>query len=158
RDPRRRSELLVLVVWPLTTMAGPIAYAAAKGFPLHPRHLMLVWPLLPLVLALALVRHPRLRPAVVAAMVVQAVALGNLLFLPAYAKDDERGAVAFAEQHSGGAAYVLGDVAPYYATRARGRWKNFRDFATDATDVWLVDNRTWEPQNRELRRQLAQRM
>lgn len=158
RDARRRWELLPLVVWPLATIAGPLAYAARTHFPLHPRHLMLVWPLVPLVLALGILRHPRWRLPLAAAVALQVLALGNLLYDPTYAKDDERGAVAFAEQHSTGVAYVLGDVAPYYATKTRGRVKNFRDFAPDATDVWLVDNRTWEEPNRLHRRALAVQM
>ena len=38
-------------------------------------------------------------------------------------KDDERGAVQFAEAHSRPHAYVLGDVAPYYCSRERGQKK-----------------------------------
>lgn len=158
RDPSRRWELLPLVVWPLASVAGPIAYAAATHFPLHPRHLVFAWPLLPLILALGFQRYRRLRPALAAAAVLQVVALGNLLFDPYYAKDDERGAVAFAEQHSGRNAYVLGDVAPYYATRVHGDLKNFRAFGAAPDDVWLVDNRSWEKQNRRWRRDLDRTM
>ncbi len=156
RDRTRRRDLLPLVAWPALTLVGPVAYAARSDFPLHPRHLMLAWPILPIVLALGLTRFRRLRPVVIAAIAVQVVALGNLLFDGRYAKDDERGAVAYATSHSGRVAYVLGDVAPLYASA--GRPKNFAAFGRDTDDVWLVDNRTWEPENRRARTRLDVRM
>jgi 4-amino-4-deoxy-L-arabinose transferase-like glycosyltransferase len=157
-DAERRWELLPLLVWPLASIAGPFAYAAATQFPLHPRHLMLIWPVLPLVLALGLSRYRRLRVPLAGVIALQLVALGNLLFDPYYAKDDERGAVAFAEHQSGAVVYVLGDVAPYYATRGEGRLQTFREFAADTDDVWLIDNRSWEEPSRRNLRTLALRL
>ena len=154
----RRWELLALVVWPACALAGPVAYGWLRSFPLHPRHLMVVWPLLPIVLALGLIRYRRLRPLVMASLLLQLVALANLLFVPRYAKDDERGAVRFAEQHSAVPAYVIGDVASLYVTRLEGRQKGFVDFPAATHDVWLVDNRTWEEQSRRTRAQLKLRM
>jgi hypothetical protein len=154
RRRARRWELVPLVAWPLLTTVVPVAYAALRAFPLHPRHLLFVWPLLPIVLGLGLVRGGRLRPLVAAVLALQIVALGNLLFNPRYAKDDERGAVRFAEQRSGAVAYVLGDVAPLYATRAQGRGKGFTAFPPATDDVWLVDNRPWEEENHRARARL----
>jgi uncharacterized membrane protein len=158
RHPERRWELLLLVGWPAVSMAGPLCYAALRHFPLHPRHLLFVWPLLPIVLALGLVRHRRARPALLASLALALVATGNLLFNQRYAKDDERAAVRFAEDHSGPVAYVLGDAAMLYARRAEGHDKGFGDFRRDADDVWLVDNRVWEEQNQHARRRLALEM
>jgi hypothetical protein len=159
RRTDRRWELVPLVAWPLLSLPAPFVYAALRDFPLHPRHLLFAWPLLPIVLALAFVRMRPMRPLVVAAVAVQVVALVNLLFNGYYAKDDERGAVRFAEARSGPVAYVLGDVAALYATtRAQGRLKGFVDFAADTDDVWLIDNRSWEEQNQRTRRQLAMHM
>jgi len=158
RHRERRWELVPLVAWPALSLPAPLAYAALRSFPLHPRHLLFAWPLVPIVLALALVRARRTRPAVVAALAVQVVALVNLLFNGYYAKDDERGAVRFAESRSGAVAYVLGDVASLYTTRTQGRWKGFLEFPADTDDVWLIDNRTWEEQNQQTRRRLAARM
>jgi len=156
--PERRWELLALVVWPVCALAGPVAYGWLKSFPLHPRHLMIVWPLLPIVLALGLTRYPRMRPLLAATLLLQLVALGNLLFDGRYAKDDERGAVRYAEQHSTAPGYVIGDVASLYVTRLEGRPKGFVDFPLGTHDVWLVDNRTWEEQSQRTRAQLKIRM
>ena len=158
RNRARRWELLPLVVWPLCSLAGPIAYGWLRGFPLHPRHLMMAWLLLPIVVSLGLVRYQRLRPLLVASLLLQVVGLGNLLFVGRYAKDDERGAVHFAERRSGTPAYVLGDVANLYATRIEGKAKGFVDFPADTHDVWLVDNRTWEESNQRVRARLARKM
>ncbi len=154
RMPARRWELLALIVWPCSALAGPLTYGWLRSFPLHPRHLMVAWPLLPTILALGLVRYPRLRPLLAAALLLQLVALGNLLFVGRYAKDDERGAVRFAEQHSTAPAFVIGDVASLYATRVEGRPKGFVDFPAGTHDVWLVDNRSWEDQSRRTRARL----
>jgi hypothetical protein len=156
--PERRWELVPLVAWPLLSLPAPLAYAVLRNFPLHPRHLLFAWPLVPIVLALGVVRFRRMRPLVVAALAVQAFALVNLLFTGYYAKDDERGAVRFAEERSGAVSYVLGDVASLYTRRTQGRLKGFLAFPADTDDVWLVDNRTWEEQNQRTRRQLAVRM
>ncbi len=158
RTADRRWELVPLVAWPLLSLPAPFVYAALRNFPLHPRHLLFAWPLVPIVLALTLVRSRRMRPLVLAVLAVQAVALVNLLFNGYYAKDDERGAVRFAEERSGAVAYVLGDVASLYATRTQGRLKGFLGFPADTDDVWLIDNRSWEEQNQRTRRQLATRM
>ena len=153
--PERRWELIPLVAWPLVSLAGPLAYGVARSFPLHPRHLLFAWPLLPIVLALGVTRYPRLRPFIFASLALQVLALGNLLYDGHYAKDDERGAVHFAEAHSGAVAYVLGDVAPLYARRAEGHEKTFGAFRADTDDVWLIDNSAWEAQNQRARRRLA---
>ena len=158
RRPDRRWELLVLVVFPAASLAGPFIYSAVSEFPLHPRHLLFVWPLVPLTLALALLRAERFRFAVAAVIALQAIAFGNLLFNPYYWKDDERGAVQFAEAHSRPNAYVLGDVAPYYCGQELGRKKNFIDFGEDTQEVWFIDNREWEPTNQRDRERLAERL
>jgi hypothetical protein len=148
-DPRSRRTLLVPFSALAAGLAGPTLYAVVAGFPLLPRHLMFAWPALPILQALAWERLPPLRPALAAVIAVQLVALGNLLYNPAYAKDDERGAVRFAEAHSGASAVIVGDVAPLYTEHARGFVRNFTDpgqqgLYDDATDAWLVDNRPWE--------------
>jgi len=146
------------VLFPLATLLGPLAYALLTGFPLHPRHMLFAWPLLPIVLALGIVRMPRLRPLLALVVVAQLVAFGNQLFDPHYWKDDERGAISFAEEHSGNHAYVLGDLASIYCRRVDGRDKNFVDFLGGTQDVWLVDNRAWEPENQRLRSALERRL
>src|SRR6185369_6793298 len=50
RRRERRWELLPLVAWPLLSLPAPFAYAAVRDFPLHPRHLLYAWPLVPIVL------------------------------------------------------------------------------------------------------------
>jgi len=160
RDPARRWELVPFLLVPAVSLLGPLAYAAGGGFPMHPRHLMFLWPLLPAALALAFLRHRRLRPALAALFVLQAVAFGNLLWNDVYAKDDERGAVRFAEARSGPRACVFGDVAPVYTSRARGFVKAFVDFRSGplfdggTTDVWWIDNRGWEDPEGRFRRNL----
>jgi len=158
RRPQHRYELLLLMVFPLGSLAGPLAYAMWTDFPLHPRHLLFIWPFVPVVFALGFVRAPRLRPLLVMVAAVQLVAFANLLYQPQYWKDDERGAVRFAEAQSGNHAYVLGDVAPLYCLRVEGRPKTFTDFPAGTQDVWLVDNRAWEPENGRLRIELNRRM
>ena len=158
RGPQRRYELLPLVVFPFASLAGPLAYAVLRAFPLHPRHLLFVWPLVPVVLALGFVRMPRLRPVLALVVVAQLVAFANLLFNPRYWQDDERGAVQFAEAQSGDHAYVLGDVAPLYCARVQCRNKTFTDFPAGTQDVWLVDNRAWEPENERHLRELERKM
>jgi len=148
-DPRRRALLTGTALALSAGLAGPAIYVVLRSFPLLPRHLIYVWPAVPLLEALALVRLPRLRPALLAVLALQGLALLNLLYNPAYAKDDERGAVRFALARSGERPVVLGDVAPIYAPAGRGLLRNRTDpgeaspFA-DATDVWLADSRAWE--------------
>ncbi len=142
-----RWKLLAFVVAP-ATIAGPmIVYGAAFDFPLHIRHLLIVWPLLPLVLAIALTRLKWGRAYYATVLVLQAYALAGLLFNGYYWKDDARGAVRFAEQTSNGAAYVLGDIASYYVTTARAATRSSKDFDPSTDDVWILDNRRWELQN-----------
>jgi uncharacterized membrane protein len=147
---------------PAAGLLGPALFAFARDFPLVPRHLMFLWPLLPLLQAqLALKRRP-FRGAVVAIVALQAVAAFNLLFNPTYAKDDERGAVRFAETHSGPKPLILGDAAPLYAARGIGLMKAFTDpgshavIGSEATDLWLVDNRPWEDPDGRMRDKAAQ--
>jgi 4-amino-4-deoxy-L-arabinose transferase-like glycosyltransferase len=149
RDPRQRGTLRLFVLAPIIGLIGPFLYVALASFPLLPRHMMFVWPVVPILQALAFLRLPRLRPALAAVVALQALALANLLWNPAYAKDDERGAVRWAETQSGAGAVILGDVAPAYTTLARGLVRNLTDpgdpaIFAGATDVWFVDNRPWE--------------
>jgi uncharacterized membrane protein len=148
-DPRRRVTVIAIALALAAGLAGPAIYVVLRSFPLLPRHLIYIWPAIPLLEALALVRLPRLRPALAAVLALQGLALVNLLYNPVYAKDDERGAVHFALRHSGDRPIVLGDVAPFYAPAGSGFPRNRTDpgeatrFA-DATDVWLADSRAWE--------------
>jgi hypothetical protein len=149
RDPRQRGTLQLFFLAPIAGLIGPFLYVALASFPLLPRHMMFVWPVVPILQALAFLRLPRLRPALAAIVALQALALLNLLWNPAYGKDDERGAVRFAETRSGAAAVVVGDVAPVYTKVARGLVRNQTDPGDPAifagsTDVWLIDNRPWE--------------
>jgi hypothetical protein len=147
---RNRTVAAFFLLAPLAGVAGPLLYSAVTGFPLVPRHLIFVWPVVPLLEAAAFARLPRFRPALLAVFLLQAIALSSLLFDPAYGKDDERAAVAHAEENSGDRAYVLGDVAPIYARRTTGLLKAQTDpsrdgvFEAGTTDLWLVDNRAWE--------------
>jgi hypothetical protein len=145
---------LVLLA-PVLGVLGPLVYTVMRDFPLVPRHLIFVWPIVPLLEGVAFARLKRLRPALLALFLLQGVALANLLFDPAYGKDDERAAVRHAEEASGARAYVLGDAAPLYTRRTTGLMKAQVDparpdlFDRGATDLWLVDNRAWEdPQGR----------
>jgi hypothetical protein len=145
----RPLPVLVLMA-PLIGVLGPLVYTVTRDFPLVPRHLIFVWPLVPLLEGVAFARLKHLRPALLALFLLQAVALANLLFDPAYGKDDERAAVRHAEEGSGTRAYVLGDAAPLYTRRATGLMKAQVDparidlFDPGTTDLWLVDNRPWE--------------
>jgi uncharacterized membrane protein len=130
-------------------LLGPVFYVVWRDFPLLPRHLIYVWPALPVLEAVAIARLPRLRPYLFAVLALQGFALLSLLYNPIYAKDDERGAVLYALGHSSERPLVLGDVAPVYAPRGRGLLKNRTDPGdgaqfTGASDVWLVDSRSWE--------------
>ncbi len=156
RDRGKRWQLVVLVVFPLCSLCGPMVYAAMTEFPLHPRHLLFVWPLVPLALGLSWVAGGWRRGVALAVVGLQVWALWNLLFNGYYAKDDQRAAIQFAEQRSGDAAYVLaeGRVAAYYCTKTRGRDKDFVDFAPDTREVWFLDNREWEVQNQRNRGRL----
>ena len=153
---------MLFLAAPVAGLLGPLLYARSRDFPLVPRHLMFVWPLVPLLQAFLAARRPRLRPALAAVVVLQIVASGNLLFDPVYAKDDERGAIRFAEARSGGRPVVLGDAAPLYATRGPGLMKVFTDpkseavLQSGATDLWLVDNRPWEDPEGNVRQKTAQ--
>ncbi len=153
RDRGRRWELVILLVFPLFSLLGPMVYAATMQFPLHPRHLLFVWPLVPLTLGLSWVAGGWRRGVTLAVVGLQVCALWNLLFNGYYAKDDQRAAIHFAEQRSGDAAYVLaeGRVAAYYCTKTRGRDKSFVEFAPDTREVWFLDNREWETPNQGYR-------
>src|SRR6185436_324638 len=118
RDHPHAKVLYLLA--PAAGLLGPALLAFARDFPLVPRHLMFLWPLLPLLQADLAVRRRPFRGAAVAIVALQAVAAFNLLFNPAYAKDDERGAVRFAEAHSGSKPVILGDAAPLYVARGVG--------------------------------------
>jgi uncharacterized membrane protein len=144
---------------PAIGVAGPVAYALATHFPLHPRHLMYLAPVVPLLLARLLVAGGSGRWAAAALVLLQAGALYNLRADPAYARDDERGAVRFAEAQSPGAACIVGDTAPLYVTRATGLQEQFDDvrntrLCADAVDLWWVENRPWEDPEGRMRRRL----
>jgi uncharacterized membrane protein len=148
-DPRARSTAIAVVLALVTGLVGPVFYVVWRDFPLLPRHLIYLWPALPVLEAVAIARLPRLRPFLLAVLALQGFALLSLLYDPEYAKDDERGAVRYAIGHSGDRPVVLGDVAPVYAPRGRGLLRNRTDPGdatpfSDATDVWLVDSRSWE--------------
>jgi len=152
RAARREGEppaAALFLLAPAVGILGPALYVATRDFPLVPRHLMFLWPLVPLLQAFVAVRPKRFRAAVLAVAGLQAIAGWNLLFDPVYAKDDERGAIRFAEEHSGARPLILGDAAPLYA-RNGGLMKMVVDPRSDAilgsgaTDIWLVDNRAWE--------------
>lgn len=154
RDARDRWQLLPLVVFPGVALAGPIAYAAVEHFPLHPRHLTFLWPLLPVTLALGWRRGGWARAGAAAVVAVQLVALGNLLFDERYAKEDQRGAIRYAEAHSDGPAFVLadGELARFYTRRAAGVPKEFIDFPPGTHHVWYLDTRPWEDASERSRR------
>ena len=135
---------------PAAGLLGPALYVLARDFPLVPRHLMFLWPLVPLFQAALATHRPRFRFVVAAIVCLQGVAAFNLLFDPVYAKDDERGAIRFAEDRSGARPVILGDAAPLYVTRGLALMKTYVDpksavvLDSAATDLWLVDNRPWE--------------
>jgi 4-amino-4-deoxy-L-arabinose transferase-like glycosyltransferase len=151
RSDDRRWEAAVLLFAPSAGLLGPALYAVLLGFPLVPRHLMFVFPLLPVATALAWLRMPRLRPALAAVAALQLLTFGNLLWNGRFAKDDERGAVRFAEASSEAAGtYILGDVAPLYTTRAHGMLLRTVDLGLEpewvrsAQDIYYVEVRRWE--------------
>lgn len=152
---------VLFLLAPAAGFLGPALYAFARDFPLVPRHLMFLWPLVPMLQGWLWTRRPRLRPALCGVVALQVFACGALLFDPAYAKDDERGAVRFAEAHSGSRPLILGDAAPLYAVRGTGLMKSITDpggaavTASDATDLWLVDNRRWEDPDGNIREKTA---
>jgi hypothetical protein len=121
RAPRQQGTppaAVLYVLAPAVGLLGPALYVVAHDFPLVPRHLMFLWPLVPLLEAFVALRPGRPRAAVLAVVGLQAIAGWNLLFDPVYTKDDERGAVRFAEEHSGARPLILGDAAPLYAGTA----------------------------------------
>jgi uncharacterized membrane protein len=149
-DPRLDSSAATAVAVALVAgLLGPAFYVVLRDFPLLPRHLIYVWPAVPILEAVAIARLPRLRPLLVAVLALQGLACLNLLYNPVYAKDDERGAIRYALDRSGASPVIVGDVAPVYAPRGRGLLRNHIDpgdttrFA-GATDVWLADSRAWE--------------
>jgi uncharacterized membrane protein len=153
------SAAAAIVVALVAGLLGPAFYVALRDFPLLPRHLIYVWPLVPILEAVAIARLPRLRPLLLAVLALQGLAFLNLLYNPVYAKDDERGAIRFALGRSGVRPVIVGDVAPVYAPPGRGLLRNHTDpgdptrFA-DATDVWLVDSRAWEDPDGHFRARL----
>jgi len=153
---------VLFLLAPAVGILGPALCVVVRGFPLVPRHLMFLWPLVPLLQAFVAVRPKHFRAAVFAVVGLQAIASGNLLFDPVYAKDDERGAVRFAEEHSGARPLILGDAAPLYARAGAGLMKMVVDPRSDAilgsgaTDLWLVDNRAWEDPDGTMRSKIGQ--
>ena len=153
------ADRIAFLLVPAAGVAGPVAYALATHFPLHPRHLMFLAPIVPLLLArLVLSRGPG-RLAAAALVALQIGALVNLRADPAYAKDDERGAVRFAEERSAGEACIVGDVAPLYVTRSTGLVEQFADLrdprlCADVADLWWVENRPWEDPDGRVRRKM----
>jgi hypothetical protein len=165
RAARRAGDPPVAVLFllaPAAGFVGPALYALVRDFPLVPRHLMFLWPLAPLFQAFLAARRPRFRPAMAAIAILQGVAAFNLLFDPTYAKDDERGAVRWAEARSGARPVILGDAAPLYAVKGLGLMKAFNDpksenvLGSGATDLWLVDNRPWEDPEGNIRQKADQ--
>jgi hypothetical protein len=148
-DPRGAATVTAVVLALVAGLLGPAFYVVLRDFPLLPRHLIYVWPAVPILEAVAIARLPRLRPLLLAVLALQGLALLNLLYNPVYAKDDERGAIRFALGRSGGSPVIVGDVAPVYAPGGHGLLRNHTDpgdtahFA-GASDVWLVDSRAWE--------------
>jgi hypothetical protein len=149
REGERRWELLVWLVFPAGSLLGPVLLAVATDFPLHPRHLLFAWPLLPALLGLAVRQGGAARGIAGGILLLQVAALGNLLYNPRFGKDDQRGAIRFAESRSGSGAYILaeGNVARFYCSSARGVGKRHLEFGPDTTDVWLLHTREWEPEN-----------
>ncbi len=160
REPALRWQSLVLVTAPLCGLIGPALYVLRTSFPLLPRHLLFVWPALAITLAVAVRRHPGLRPAIGGLFLLQLLAFGNLLWNDAYAKDDERGAVRFADEHSGEKGYIIGDVAPLYARRNCGLVRKFAALSDPVildpalTDLWLASGRPWEDRDGSYRRKV----
>lgn len=158
RDPGPGYTASAVAVALVAGLLGPALYVVLRDFPLLPRHLIYVWPAVPILEAVAIARLPRLRPLLLAVLALQGIAFLNLLYNPVYAKDDERGAIRFALGRSGVAPVIVGDVAPVYAP-GRGLLRNHTDpgdatrFA-GATDVWLVDSRAWEDPDGRFRARL----
>jgi hypothetical protein len=149
-DPSRRGCAVALVIAPILTLLGPLAYVLATHFPLTPRHLMFVWPAIPVLLALTAAEQGRLRPPLVGVAAVMMVSSANLLWNPEYAKDDERAAVHYAAERSRVPAYVFGDVAPLYARGSTTLIGRFRSEVDDVRleprpqEVWLIQTREWQ--------------
>jgi hypothetical protein len=142
-------DRIAFVVVPIAGLLGPLAYALLTHFPLHPRHLMFLAPVAPVLLARLLTAPGRMRWVAIAAALVQTGALLNLSFKDVYGKDDERGAVRWAESRSIGAACIVGDAAPLYALRVQGLVEPLVDLTdpalcTGIDDLWWLENRTWE--------------
>jgi uncharacterized membrane protein len=160
RGTTRRWESLALLTAPAVGLIGPTLFVLRTSFPLLPRHLLFVWPALAITLAVTVVRRPGMRPAIAGLFLLQLLAFGNLLWNDIYAKDDERGAVRFADEHSGGRGYVIGDVAPLYVTRNRGLVRKFaalsspETFDPALTDLWLASGRPWEDHDGSYRRKV----
>ena len=153
------ADRVAFLLIPLVGGAGPLGYAFATHFPLHPRHLMFLAPLVPLLLARLILAKGPGRWAAAALVALQIGALVNLHANPVYAKDDERGAVRFAERRSTGPACIVGDVAPLYVTRATGLIEQFADLrdprlCTDVVDLWWIENRPWEDPDGRARRKI----
>ena len=153
------ADRVAFLLVPAVGVAGPLGYALATHFPLHPRHLMFLAPLVPLLLARLILAKGPGRWAAAALVALQIGALFNLHADPAYAKDDERSAVRFAEERSTGPACIVGDVAPLYVTRATGLIEQFADLrnprlCADIVDLWWVENRPWEDPDGRARRKI----
>jgi hypothetical protein len=158
-DNGSAADRIAFLLVPAAGAAGPIVYTFAAHFPLHPRHLMFLAPLVPLLLARLVVAGGAGRRAAAALVLVQALALVNLRAVPSYAKDDERGAVGHAEERSAGAACIVGDTAPLYVTRATGLQEQFDDLrdprlCAGVADLWWVENRPWEDPEGTMRRRM----
>ena len=157
RRPDRRWELLVpLVVFPAASLAGPFIYSAVSEFPFiratccsSGRSCRSRWRSLSS--GAERFRASRSRRSLRSRRSRSATCSFN----PYYWKDDERGAVQFAEAHSRPNAYVLRRCRPYYCGQELGRKKNFIDFGEDTQEVWFIDNREWEPTNQRDRERLG---
>ena len=152
-----RWELLPFVIGPAVMVLPPLLYAAVWQFPLHIRHFLNVWALLPVTLAVGATRSKVGGCVFIATFALQLYSLGNLLFNEYYGKDDARSAIEFVEARADESAFVLGNVAPYYCQRASGRKKSFHDFPASTKEIWLLYNRPWERPSIRSRRRLEEK-
>jgi hypothetical protein len=112
--------------------------------------LLFAWPVLPVIVGVAALERPSLRAPLVGVVALMLLSSANLLWNPQYYKDDERGAVQFAEAHSSAPAYVFGDVAPLYARSSEHLVGLFKQagrhprFDVVPHDVWWIESRAWQ--------------
>ncbi len=144
-----RWQLVPLALAPAVMILPPLAYGLAASFPLHIRHFLFVWPVLPLVLALGALRTRFGALVYAAAFVVASISTFNLLVDENYSKDDARGAVSFAESSSHGKVVILGEAARFYCSHATCYPRSFHAIEADTDHLWLLYNRGWASENRK---------